>query len=119
MEKKVTVQAIADALGLSRNTVSKALNNKGALAEDTRQKILDKAAEMGYRRVIYISEPSPAEKRRDKRACADHAEYALWLPFRNLCAEHFSGADEQKQLPAVHVSGKGYRNCLIKPSDRI
>ena len=29
MEKKVTVQAIADALGLSRNTVSKALNNKG------------------------------------------------------------------------------------------
>ena len=36
MEKKVTVQAIADALGLSRNTVSKALNNKGALAEDTR-----------------------------------------------------------------------------------
>ena len=62
MEKKVTVQAIADALGLSRNTVSKALNNKGALAEDTRQKILDKAAEMGYRRVIYISEPSPAEK---------------------------------------------------------
>ena len=62
MEKKVTVQAIADALGLSRNTVSKALNNTGALAEDTRQKILEKAAEMGYRRVIYISEPSPAEK---------------------------------------------------------
>ena len=62
MEKKITIQDIADALGLSRNTVSKALNNTGVLAEDTRQKILEKAAEMGYRRVIYISEPSPAEK---------------------------------------------------------
>lgn len=62
MEKKVTVQAIADALGLSRNTVSKALNNTGTLAEDTRQKILEKAAEMGYRRVVYISGTSPTEK---------------------------------------------------------
>lgn len=61
MEKKITIQDIADALGLSRNTVSKALNNTGVLADDTRQKILEKAAEMGYRRVIYVSEPSPAK----------------------------------------------------------
>lgn len=58
MEKKVTVQDIADALGLSRNTVSKALNNTGILAEETRKKILVKAAEMGYRRFIYLSQPS-------------------------------------------------------------
>ena len=50
MEKKVTIQDIADALGLSRNTVSKALNNTGVLAEETRQKILEKAAEMGSSR---------------------------------------------------------------------
>lgn len=62
MGKKITIQDIADALGLSRNTVSKALNNTGVLAGDTRQKILEKAAEMGYHRVIYVSEPSPAEK---------------------------------------------------------
>ena len=46
MEKKVTIQDIADSLGLSRNTVSKALNNTGILAEETRQKILTRAAEM-------------------------------------------------------------------------
>lgn len=61
MEKKVTIQDIADALGLSRNTVSKALNNTGVLAEDTRRKILEKAAEMGYRRFIYLSQPFPSE----------------------------------------------------------
>ena len=38
MEKKVTIQDIADSLGLSRNTVSKALNNTGILAEETARK---------------------------------------------------------------------------------
>lgn len=60
MEKKITIQDIADSLGLSRNTVSKALNNTGVLAEDTRRKILERAAEMGYRRVIYLQQDSPA-----------------------------------------------------------
>src|SRR5699024_7714285 len=56
MEKKVTIQDIADSLGLSRNTVSKALNNTGVLADDTRKKILERAAEMGYRRFIYLQQ---------------------------------------------------------------
>ena len=47
MATKVTIQDIADALGLSRNTVSKAINNTGVLAESTRQKVLEKALEMG------------------------------------------------------------------------
>ena len=62
MEKKTTIQDIANALGLSRNTVSKALNNTGVLANETRQKILNKAAEMGYRKIIYLSQPSSSEK---------------------------------------------------------
>ena len=59
MEKKVTIQDIADSLGLSRNTVSKALNNTGVLADDTRKKILERAAEMGYRRFIYLQQDQP------------------------------------------------------------
>ena len=42
MATKVTLQDIADALGVSRNTVSKAINNTGVLAESTRQKVLEK-----------------------------------------------------------------------------
>ena len=49
MSARVTMQDIADALGLSRNTVSKAINNTGIIAQSTRELILRKAVEMGYR----------------------------------------------------------------------
>lgn len=55
MKKKVTIQDIADALGVSRNTVSKAINNSEGLAEATREKILQKAVEMGYKHFSYVS----------------------------------------------------------------
>ncbi len=55
MASKVTIQDIADALGLSRNTVSKAINNTGVLADATRERILAKAVEMGYKQFSYIS----------------------------------------------------------------
>lgn len=53
--KKVTIQDIADALGVSRNTVSKAINNSEGLAEATREKILQKAVEMGYKQFSYVA----------------------------------------------------------------
>ena len=46
---KVTIQDIANELGLSRNTVSKAINSTGVIADSTRDTILKKAAEMGYK----------------------------------------------------------------------
>ena len=54
MKKKVTIQDIADALGISRNTVSKAINNSDGLADATREKILQKAVEMGYKQFSYV-----------------------------------------------------------------
>ncbi|MCQ2509416.1 MAG: LacI family DNA-binding transcriptional regulator [Lachnospiraceae bacterium] len=53
MNNKVTIQDIADALGISRNTVSKAINNSSGLAEATRERILQKAVEMGYKSFSY------------------------------------------------------------------
>lgn len=55
MGQRVTIQDIADALGISRNTVSKAINNSDGLAEATREKILQKAVEMGYKQFSYVS----------------------------------------------------------------
>ena len=53
MNKKVTIQDIADELGISRNTVSKAINNSEGLADTTRERILQKAVEMGYKQFSY------------------------------------------------------------------
>ncbi len=55
MASKVTIQDIADALGVSRNTVSKAINNTGVLAAATRDKVLKKAQEMGYKQFYYLN----------------------------------------------------------------
>ncbi|SFK90645.1 transcriptional regulator, LacI family [Lachnospiraceae bacterium KH1T2] len=54
MATRITIQDIADALNLSRNTVSKAINNTGTIADATRDMVLKKAAEMGYKQFSYI-----------------------------------------------------------------
>ena len=48
MKKTVTIQDIADALGMSRNTVSKALNGKHVPVK-TRNAVISAAIEMGYK----------------------------------------------------------------------
>lgn len=54
MAGRVTLQDIADELGLSRNTISKAINNTGVLADSTRERVLRKAKEMGYKQFTYL-----------------------------------------------------------------
>ncbi len=44
----VTIKDIAKRLGISISTVSKGLNNASDISDDTRQKVLDTAIEMGY-----------------------------------------------------------------------
>lgn len=49
MNDNVTIQDIAEEVGYSANTVSRALNDKAEIREDTKEKILETAEEMGYR----------------------------------------------------------------------
>ena len=46
--KRATIQDIAAACGLSRNTVSKVFNNRGSVPEATRKAVIRKAQELGY-----------------------------------------------------------------------
>ena len=46
--RRVTMQDIADACGLSRNTVSKVFNGRGSVPRNTRDLVLQKARELGY-----------------------------------------------------------------------
>ena len=46
--RRVTMQDIANACGLSRNTVSKVFNGRGVVPRTTRELVLQKARELGY-----------------------------------------------------------------------
>ena len=48
--KRVTMQQIADACGLSRNTVSKVFNGRGNVPDSTKKLVISTAQELGYYR---------------------------------------------------------------------
>ena len=50
-EALATIQEIADRLGISKGTVSKAINNAPDISETLRKTVLDTAVEMGYTRL--------------------------------------------------------------------
>ncbi len=78
--KKITMQDIADACGLSRNTVSKVFNGRGAVPEATRQLVLKKAQEIGYRQ-LPTEAPAPM----------DMAQRSIALLTSNMPTEYHFG----------------------------
>ena len=95
--KKVTIQDIADALGISRNTVSKAINNSDGLAEATREKILQKAVEMGYKQFSYVASLSGSTPR---PASADPAQPAA--PAGEIALFTWTGSSRSSPNWAIH-----------------
>lgn len=95
MNKKVTIQDIADALGISRNTVSKAINNTEGLADSTREKILQKAIEMGYKQFSYVGSmaavsPVPATATSEQSATSGYQGEIALLTGLFLSHSHFA-----------------------------
>jgi LacI family transcriptional regulator len=57
-KEKITVQSIADSLGLSRNTVSKAINGSESIPADTRNKVIKRAVELNYKHFAFVDTES-------------------------------------------------------------
>ena len=89
MANRVTLQDIADALGISRNTVSKAINNTGILADSTREKVLKKAMEMGYKQFSYVTVVNANKPALSLASPKGRSEIALFTT-RFLANSHFS-----------------------------
>jgi LacI family transcriptional regulator len=101
LNKKITVQDIADELGISRNTVSKALNNTGTLADATKSKIIQKAIEMGYKQFAYVNSVSSISSN-----ISVNKEIALFtrsMPNSSHFGSHLLSGFEEK------ISTQGYR----------
>lgn len=56
MSSRVTIQDIADALQLSRNTVSKVLNSPESVPEATRRRVIEMATAMNYKSIQQMTE---------------------------------------------------------------
>ncbi len=89
MNTRVTIQDIADELGVSRNTVSKAINNTGILADSTREKVLKKAAEMGYKQFSYVNVVDSGKPVLTLSAPKEKSEIALFIT-RLIGNSHFA-----------------------------
>ena len=58
---KITINQIAEELNLSRNTISKVLNQKGGVSEKTEQLVLNYAKQMGYRQLDQMNQEEKQE----------------------------------------------------------
>lgn len=89
MSTRITIQDIADELGVSRNTVSKAINNTGILADATREKVLKKAAELGYKQFSYVTVADSIKPKLALSAPKGNTEIALFIT-RLIGNSHFA-----------------------------
>lgn len=122
MTTKVTIQDIANELQLSRNTVSKAINNTGVLADATREKILRKAAEMGYKQFAYLPlfQEDTAKTAAPSILPSDKREIAM-LTTRFLNSSHFSSTmlDRfQSEIDHLHSYMTIHRISLIELKEK-
>lgn len=110
MKKRATILDIANELAISRNTVSKAINGTGSVSEETREKIIQKAAEIGYRQ---FGVPS-SEQENITSASLCNKEIAL-LTHSLIGNSHFCSnllnSFEKK------ISKKGYRLSIYTIGD--
>ena len=122
MATKVTIQDIANELQLSRNTVSKAINNTGVLADATREKILRKAAEMGYKQFAYLPlfQEDTAKTAAPSILPSDKREIAM-LTTQFLSSSHFSSMmlDRfQSEIEHLHSCTTIHRISLIELKEK-
>lgn len=67
--EKITMKDIADALNISRVTVSKAFNNQAGVSDSLREMIFNKAKELGYTKLPYQA-AGPALSAQEERTVA-------------------------------------------------
>ena len=67
-----TIQDIADRLGISKGTVSKAINNAPDISETLRKTVLDTAVEMGYTRLRRLKNDAKRLDRKSTRLNSSH-----------------------------------------------
>lgn len=89
--EKVTMKDIADALNISRVTVSKAFNNQAGVSDSLRDLIFEKARELGYAKLPYQVLEQPPEEQRTVSLIVSRPDSALfWTNIIHRMAQELS-----------------------------
>jgi len=116
MADRVTIQDIADALGVSRNTVSKAINNTGILAEATRNRVLQKAVEMGYKQFSYVNISNIGQSEGALLRETDRSEIALFTS-NFIGNSHFASTMLDKFQRELSTLGYSFTMHRLQPHE--
>lgn len=77
MAKKVTMQQIANYLGVSKFVVSKALSGKGGVSESTKERVIEAAAQLGYFTQRPANKPLKAARKLQRGSAAKQSILVL------------------------------------------
>lgn len=83
-EKKITIDQVANALGVSKTTVSRAISGKGRVGQETKQRILDYIRENGGK-VSVALRPNAEDKTYNIAMVIPSHFIQLDLPFMRKC----------------------------------
>ena len=123
MSNRVSIADIANALGLSRNTVSKALNGSAGITNETRQRVLDQAVRMNYKMMgSHVTRLQPTEPSTILLICKDHQLISPFFGPLNLQLQHLArarGATITMQYMSPEEIRRGVIPSLLQSADGV
>ena len=107
--EKITMKDIADALNISRVTVSKAFNNQAGVSDSLRELIFAKAKELGYAELPYQIIEQPQEEQRTISLIVSRPDSALfWTNIIHRMAQELANYNVNllyTYVPSVYSRG--------------
>lgn len=123
MSNRVSIADIANALDLSRNTVSKALNGSAGISNETRQRVLDQAVRMNYKMMgSHVTRLQPTESSTILLICKDHQLISSFFGPLNLQLQHLArarGATITMQYMSPEEIRRGVIPSLLQSADGV
>jgi len=118
--EKITMKNIADALNISRVTVSKAFNNQSGVSDSLRELIFAKAKELGYAKLPYQALEQPQEEQRTISLVVSRPDSALfWTNIIHRMAQELANYNVNllyTYVPSVYTKSFSLPSVLLNGS---
>lgn len=107
LPKKITTSDISRVLGLSRNTVSKALNDHPSITSETKRKVIEQAIAMGYKKIKTSVSGQPPEAPAKTRSIAYITKHQLhhgmgfWMNVMSGVEQILSGSGYEMKISFI------------------